>query len=113
MHESMCDTGSVDRTNVSSPWQGLRHGEPQAVPLSVMEGSQKPDPRRWSEMEAKRLKCRRRIGTGKRGIPSCLLGGNSWSKSLLSPRVVVGKAQELEACQPKASGAMVLPTALL
>ena len=65
VHESMCDTWSFDRTDVSRPWQGLRHGEPQAVPLSVMEGSQKPYPRRWSQMEAKGLKCRRRTGNGK------------------------------------------------
>ena len=46
----------VERKEVSRPWQGLRHGEPQTAPLSVMGKSETTTQKVWEMGTMQRAK---------------------------------------------------------
>ena len=105
----MCDVGWSDG-EVSRLRHGRRHGETQAVPLSVLEGRQKLDPRGMGEM-----------GTQSWNVEGALENDEEVSSRILLTEAVAGRATcesdgsrkspGAGACQSKASGTMLLPTA--
>ena len=83
--EKMVRQWLVRRKEVSRLQQGGRHGEAQVVPLSVLEGGQKPYPR-----EAKK------DWKSQGGITSYPLSEGQWGeKPLDSPKMGIREAQQL------------------
>ena len=81
---------------VSSLQQRRRHGKVQSVPLSVMEGSENPDPRRIGEVRAKGLNVERKTGNGTEESRRLLLTENQCEgvkKPFNRAKIRVRKAQ--------------------
>ena len=54
MQKRLYDIGWSDEKTCGRLSQRRRHGEAQAIPLSVKEGSEKPDPTRIGERKSQR-----------------------------------------------------------
>ena len=98
MQKRMCDTAWSDEKKL---WQGLRHGEPQTVPLSVMVEVRNHDPEGLGKWEqCKGLKCRRKVWKWQRGITSHPpVRENKWRRTTCQSGSANLKSTKAGACQ--------------
>ena len=84
MQTGLYDTGWSDEKKCRGCNREKKHREAQALPLSVMEGSWEPDPKRTGDIGSNGPTRRRRVGSGNMESRRTPLSEGDWRKSHVS-----------------------------